>query len=167
MSSNENNYVTLSIASLGDCTIPKPPERPFVIKQTNDISDIVGAQGGPKYKPYLNKPHASQADVYGSTPKSLTWTRNVRDNQLYIDDIEGTRHSVKDRMMRTNRHVNPLAPEYKLPAYVPVEYPPTKFIKDPLDHSDIEGCHVVRKAAKEVHDIMKIDDIPGVRSRKL
>lgn len=157
----------MSIASLGECTIPKPNEKPFEIKKINDTSDISGAKSGPKYKPYFNKPQFLQSDVNGSTSKSLTWSRNVRDNQLYIDDIDGTRHAVKDRMMRTERHVDPLTPNYPLPAYVPIEYPVPKFIKDPLNISDIDGSRTMLKKQFATRDTMKIDDIDGSRSKKL
>ena len=43
------------------------------------------------------------------------------------------RFVIKDRMMKTNRHVNPLEPEYSLPSYATAEIPETKFIKDPFE----------------------------------
>lgn len=153
----------MSIASLGDATLPRPSKRPFQEKRTNDISDISGATSGPKYERFYNKPQPQQSDVAGSTSKPLSWSRNVRDNSLYIDDIEGTRHTVKDRMMRTTRNVNPLQPEYKLPSFVPAENPVPKFMKDPQYHEDIDGSTVKPKKYFETRDIMNVDDIEGSR----
>eukprot|EP01032_Pedospumella_encystans_P031072 gene31072-35066_t len=157
----------MSIASLGDPTLPKPEPKPFQEKKINDISDIDGSRSGPKYQHYFNKPQFLQSDVQGSTSKALSWGRNVRDNSLYIDDIDGTRHSIKDRMMRTGRHVDPLAPNYALPSYVPAEDPPTKFIKDPQNHSDIEGSFSKTKKYFATRDTMRIDDISGTRPKQL
>ena len=166
MSFQQDQYVTMSIASLGESTLPRRDSRPFQEKKINDISDIDGARSGPKYQHYFNKPQFLQSDVQGSTSKSLSWSRNVRDNSLYIDDIDGTRHSIKDRMMRTSRHVDPLVPAYPLPSYVPAEDPPTKFIKDPLDHSDIDGSYSKPKKQFAPRDTMKIDDIAGTRPKR-
>jgi hypothetical protein len=162
---NPEQYVTMSIASLGESTLPRQDHKVFQEKKTNDISDIDGARSGPKYQHFFNKPQFLQSDVQGSTSKALSWGRNVRDNSLYIDDIDGTRHSIKDRMMRTGRHVDPLVPRYSLPSYVPAEDPPTKFIKDPLDHSDIEGSHSKPKKEFAPRDTMKVDDIAGARPK--
>lgn len=166
MALNPDHYVTMSIASLGEPTLPRPEPRPFQEKKINDISDISGAKSGPKYQHFFNKPQFLQSDVQGSTSKALSWGRNVRDNSLYIDDIDGTRHSIKDRMMRTGRHVDPLAPSYPLPSYVPAENPPTKFIKDPQDHSDIEGSYSKTKKYFATRDTMRIDDIAGTKPKQ-
>lgn len=165
MTDHADHYVTMSIASLGESTLPRNTAKPFQEKKINDISDIEGARSGPKYQHFYNKPQFLQSDVPGSTSKALSWSRNVRDNSLYIDDIEGTRHSIKDRMMRTNRHVNPLVPQYPLPSYVPAEDPPVKFIKDPLDHSDIDGSFPKPKKVFAPRDTMNIDDIQGSKPK--
>lgn len=160
-------YFTLSIASLGDATLPKVDPKPFFEKKINDISDIAGAHSGPKYQHFYNKPQFLQSDVHGSTSKALSWSRNVRDNSLYIDDIDGTRHSIKDRMMRTGRHVDPLEPSYPLPSYVPAEYPVPKFVKDPQNHSDIDGSFAKPKKYFSTRDTMRVDDIAGSKPKPL
>ena len=166
MASNPDQYVTMSIASLGQSTLPRPEQKPFKEKVINDISDIEGAKSGPKYQPFFNKPQFLQSDVHGSTSKALSWGRNVRDNSLYIDDIDGTRHSIKDRMLRSGRHVNPLEPNYPLPTYVPAENPEVKFIKDSLDHSDIDGSYSKPKVQLATRDTMRVDDIAGSRPKQ-
>ena len=155
--------MTMSIASLGDATLPKPEPKRFQVKAINDISDIDGARTGPKYPHFYNKTQPSQSDVPGSTSKALTWSRNVRDNSLYIDDIEGTRHTIKDRMMQTKRHVNPLTPDYPLPSFQSAEHPVPKFIKDPLHHDDIDGSTIKPKKQFATRDILAVDDIEGAR----
>jgi hypothetical protein len=166
MAHNPEQYVSMSIASLGDCTLPRQNNKPFQEKKINDVSDIDGARSGPKYQHFFNKPQFLQSDVQGSTSKPLSWARNVRDNSLYIDDIDGTRHSIKDRMMRTGRHVDPLAPSYPLPSFVPAEDPVPKFIKDSMEISDIDGTKPKFKKTFAPRDTMNIADIDGARPKK-
>jgi hypothetical protein len=154
-------YTTMSIMSFGASTLPKPTQARFEEKKTNFVSDIDGAKSGPKYKLYFDKPLPQQSDVDGSTSKPLTKTRNCRDNSLYIDDIEGTRHTIKDRMMRTNRHVNPLDPQYKLPSYEASAYPTPRFLKDSMRLDDI---HHVEERVYATRDIMNINDIVGAHA---
>lgn len=158
----------MSITSYGPSTLPKEGNKllsRFQEKKTNDVSDIDGARSQPKYKHYFSdKPAFMPSDVEGSTSKPLTHTRNTRDNSLYIDDIEGTRFVIKDRMMKTNRHLNPLEPEYNLPSYASAEIPETKFIKDPLNNKDIDGAQVRPKRFYATRDIMAVDDIVGAQA---
>lgn len=154
----------MSIASLGDATLPRRDAPKFQVKRINDVSDIDGAKSGSKYHHRIgNKPQPQQSDVPGATSKPLSWSRNVRDNSLYIDDIEGTRHTIKDRMMQTKRHVNPLNPDYPLASFQKAEVPEMPFIKDPQYHNDIEGSTVQPKKQFATRDIMAIDDIEGSR----
>ena len=161
-----DHYTTMSITSFGASVLDnqKAPEKRFVVKKTNDISDIEGASSQSKYAKLYGKPQFQQSDVPGSTPKSLTHSRNCKDLQLYLDDIEGTRHAIKDRMMRTQRHVNPLVPEYPLPTYLPVELLEPKFIRDSLTVSDIDGAQVRVKKEFETRDIMSVSDIVGAQA---
>lgn len=159
-----DHYTTLSIASLGAATLSKPDPKPFAVKQINEIGDIDGARSSTKYKHFYNKPQFLQSDVPGSTSKVLSHSRNVRDNSLYIDDIEGTRHTIKDRMMRTNRHVDPLMPQYNLPSYVSSDPPHPKFIKDQMDLSDIEGTAPRVKKVFSTRDNISVTDIEGAQA---
>eukprot|EP01038_Epipyxis_sp_PR26KG_P014376 gene14376-19281_t len=154
----------MSITSFGPSTVPEPPPKPFVVKQINEIGDIDGARSSTKYKHYYNKPQPQQSDVDGSTPKVLIRGRNVRDNSLYIDDIDGARRTVKDRMMLTNRRVDPLNPDYVLPTFVPNEAPVQKFIKDPQYISDIEGTAPKPKVVFATRDTFSVDDIVGAQA---
>lgn len=156
-------YQTLSITSPGPATLPKTEHKVFQKRDLNDISDIDGAQSGPSYRLYTNKPQFLNSEIEGAVPKQHARTRNCRDNTLYIDDIEGTRHMIKDRMMRTGRHVNPLDPQYPLASYVPVESESTKFIKDPLSIDDIDGTRSRVKKEFPTRNILGVEDIDGAR----
>ncbi len=156
-------YTTMSIMSFGPSTLEKPPPRVFAEKNSMDISDIDGARPKVRYN-YTNKPQFLQSDVAGSTSKILCHGKNSRDNQLYIDDIEGTRHSVKDRMLRSTRHVDPLNPDYKLPSYSEGQFPVNKFMKDSLNHDDIEGSNVKKQAQYAMRDTIGINDIVGAQA---
>jgi hypothetical protein len=160
----DNPYQTLSIASAGLPTLPRP-DKTFISKRDfNDIRDIEGAF--PKPRPcYSNKPLFLNSEIEGAAPKQLIRSRNVRDNSLYIDDIEGTRHTIKDRMMRTTRHVNPLDPIYKVPAFTPCEAEFPKFIRDPLQLSDIDGSRTKAKKLFATRNILDISDIGDSHSR--
>lgn len=164
MQGDDNPYQTMSIATPGPATLPRSDGKRFAVKQTNDISDIDGAHAAPSYRLYTNKPVFTQADIPGSTSKVLCHGRNTRDNSLFIDDIEGTRRMIKDRMMRTNRHVNPLEPVYQLPSYSPLEPSQPVFVRDNIDVSDIEGTKPKPKKEFATRDIMAIQDIEGARS---
>ena len=140
---NDQQYVTMSITSAGPATLPDQirPAKPYQIKDTNNVKDIDGASSSvPYFNKFLNKPLYNTADVPGSTSRALTHSRNVRDLSLYIDDIDGTRHSIKDRMMRTKRHVNPLVPEYELATTFVAELPEPKFLRDSMHNADVEGA---------------------------
>lgn len=160
---SDDSYLTLSITSPGPATLAQPEKKQVAPRNPCDISDIDGASAQPKYKLYANKPIFLNSDIPGAQPKQLIRGRNVRDNSLYIDDIEGTRRTIKDRMMRTNRHVNPLEPDYPIPSYVPIESAPVPFKRDPLNISDIEGTKPKPKKEFAPKDTMSIADIEGAR----
>lgn len=101
MDSTESFYQTLSIASPGETTLPRIEKKSFAARDPNNIQDIDGAQSAPRYRLFFNKPQFLNTDIEGAAPKQHARSRNVRDNTLYVDDIEGTRHTIKDRMMRT------------------------------------------------------------------
>mmetsp|Transcript_7266 Transcript_7266/g.15895 ORF Transcript_7266/g.15895 Transcript_7266/m.15895 type:complete len:487 (-) Transcript_7266:227-1687(-) len=160
-----DQYVTMSIASLGESTLPRGERFMPALKDNLRVDDIDGARSGPKYKAFHNKPQFLQSDVPGATSKDLSWTRNVPDNCLRIDDIDGTRRAIKDRMMRTGRHVNPLQPNYPLPSYVAAEDPAPRFLRDAQDISDIEGCRPRVKNLPAPRDNLRVDDIDGTRPK--
>ena len=164
---NFSEYVTMSVTSAGPATLPdqKRPPRPFAIKQTNNVSDIDGTMSTIPYADrYSNKLQSNSADIAGSVSRPLTHSRNVRDMSLYIDDIDGTRHSIKDRMMRTKRHVNPLVPEYDLPTFVPARIPEFPFLRDSLNNDDVEGSTTKPLQKFQVRDNISTADIMGAQA---
>jgi hypothetical protein len=101
-----------------------------------------------------------QRDIPGTTPKVLipqqlsssnyqlsTYIEPVPDRSkhihkqsdpLYIDDIEGARPKCTD--FRTRRVVDPLCPKYLLPSASEIVVDPGhKFIRDPMEITDING----------------------------
>ena len=159
-------YVSMSITSAGSSTLPdQKPHRPvYATRDINRCNDIEGATSSVPYaSKYTNKPD-NMPDVDGSVSKSQTHTRNVPDLSLHIDDIDGTRHSIKDRMMRTKRHVNPLVPTYELPKYIPSSIPETKFIRNNLDTADIDGSQPKPAKVFEPRDTMTTRDIEGAQA---
>lgn len=59
-------------------------------------------------------------------------------SSLKTDDIEGAQPHSKE--FRTNRSVDPLEPDYKLPAVEEKPVTPPRFLRDQIDISDIEGA---------------------------
>ena len=156
----------MSITSSGPCVLEnqKKPSPIFLTRDNMFTGDIEGATSSVPYgQKYCNKPPRLENDIPGSSSRSLTHTRNVQNTALYLDDIEGTRHTVKDRMMRTKRHVNPLVPEYPLPSSVPADLPEVKFLKDTMNISDIEGSSAKPIRKYETRDTMSTGDIVGAK----
>ena len=163
-----NPYQTMSITSFGTATLPdqKRPVIQYATRSINSVADIDGAQSTKFGDRYTNKPQFLNAEISGATSKPLTHARNVEDKQLYLDDIEGTRHSIKDRMMRTKRHVNPLVPDYNLPNFHVTSIPETKFVRDTLDITDIDGTkpRPAKTNLFKVRDTMNTTDIVGAQA---
>jgi len=67
-------------------------------------------------------------------------------------------------MLRTERHVNPLMPQYKLPGYVSAEPHQPKFIHDNIDCSDIDGSQPRVRKLFPPTDKLSVDDIEGARA---
>jgi len=143
MDSDVDFYTSMSNTSFGPSTLPKSVSiiNQIQTRKINDVSDIDGAQATNKFSRVRFKPDfTSNADIPGTVPKILHRTTNKPDNTLNVDDIDGARHFIRDRMLTTNRHINPLEPNYKLPSFnKPDPYIP-KFIRDSYNVSDIEGA---------------------------
>jgi len=64
---------------------------------------------------------------------------NRPDNQLYLDDIKGTKPKINK--FETNRAPsNPLEPVYKIPTFAKAENYNPKFLRDSYQVHDIEGA---------------------------
>ena len=164
MDAPDDLYFSMSIASFGSSTIPLVT-RERAVRITNQISDIEGAsRTATKYERYSNKP-IPVSDIPGSTSRPLTRTRNTIDNTLNVDDIEGARARVTDKMNMTRRRVNPLSPDYDLPSFEPAKPYEPKFLRETMDFSDIEGTKtrpLLRVAPRD--NTNRTDDILGSSS---
>lgn len=162
----ETNYNSLSLASFGPATLDDSKRREVVLNKRDsfDPSDIEGTRFVNKHERFANKYNTVEPPISGSTSKVLSKSRNVRDNTLYIDDIEGTRRKVKDRMARTNRHVDPLQPQYELPRYVATEPVIPKFVRDEFLIDDIEGTRSKPLYPNRPKDILSVNDIEGAKA---
>jgi hypothetical protein len=165
MEDDGDRYFSMSITSAGPSTLPKNIENSFAPKITNDVSDIDGAtRTASRYERFVNKPlHNDAYDVPGSKSKPLTHSRNVRDNSLYVDDIDGTRPFIKERILMTKRQVNPLNPEYPLPSFASTEPYEPKFIRDTLDIRDIDGSRSKPLHRSNTRDTYSNSDIVGAQ----
>lgn len=162
--SDPNMYRTMSICSLGPTTVPS--EKRSFARDTDPLAkDIDGSQPSNRYAKFLNKPSFyDTADVQGSKSMTLHKTRNGPvDNTLRVDDIDGARARVRDKFLQTNRHIDPLNPNYNLPSFSPAEPHVPKFIRDPLSISDIDGTKSTPLAKYDMRTMNKIDDIEGTQ----
>ena len=162
-------YTGMSIAVPGLSTLPDQKKKQASLgppRDINSVADIEGATSAVAYgEKYKNKPtFTGNADIEKSRPAPLKKERNVRDLSLVIDDIEGTRRTVTDRMMRTSRHVNPLNPDYQLPSCNPVVVPEPRFLRDAHDVSDIEGAKAQPRREVKTRDIMSNEGVVGAQA---
>eukprot|EP01035_Chromulina_nebulosa_P017405 gene17405-22954_t len=162
--SQDEEYLTLSIASIGPATLPNVSTKVHALHKTNDISDIEGSKYESKYEKYTNKPAYNPLDVPGSQPRQLIKPRNGPNYSLYIDDIEGSRYAIRDKMLLSKRHIDPLVPEYKLPSYIPAIPYEQKFIRDNIDVSDVDGTKSKPLYYRKTRDSYKVDDIDGTKA---
>ena len=157
----------MSIASPGPSTLPDQKRMPVHhhVRNINSVEDIDGAVSSVPYgNRYTDKPQPSQDDVAGSRSRPLTRERNVRDLNLFVDDIDGTRHAIRDRMMKTSRHVDPLNPKYQLPSAMPVDPLIPKFIRDNMNVDDIDGAKAKPPKKFQVRGNMSTADIIGAQA---
>jgi hypothetical protein len=162
-----DQYIAMSIASPGPSTLPDQKRAPVQLatRNINSVTDIDGAVSSIPYgSRYTNKPQLSQDDIQGSRSRPLTREKNVRDLSLFVDDIDGTRHAIRDRMMKTSRHVDPLNPQYKLPSVMPADIPAPKFLRDNLNVNDIDGAKARTPKKFQVRDTMSAADIVGAQA---
>ena len=165
--SDPDQYVTMSIASLGASTLTQRNNPNFVERKTNDISDIEGTCYASKYEKYSHKQPYQSSDIPGSTPKQLIRTlKNVTDNTLQVDDIPGTRFFIRDKMLATKRSINPLNPQYNLPKFKQIDSLKTHFIRDNIDYTDVEGSTVPIKdySHKIIRNQLDTNDIEGTKA---
>jgi hypothetical protein len=164
---SSNSYATMSIASLGPSTLTSydsKPTKAFIPKPTEIFSSGSEAKTFSSTSSLRSKQSINDiSDIDGAQPKQYR-QRNYVSNGLKIDDIDGTKARVHDRFLRTNRHVDPMNPSYKLPTTEITPYEPPKFQRDTLEIDDIPGTRPKQRAVIANRDALHIDDIEGSRS---
>lgn len=156
-------YASLSIASFGDSTLPKETKRVWATKDTNRTSDIDGAQ--PSATKVWKKPDLwNNSDVDGARPPPVHRERNVANNSLRVDDIDGAQAKIRDKMLLTNRHINPMVPEYKLPKHSAAANVEPKFLRDTLNISDIDKAKPSTPRIFDMRDPISVQDIVGAQA---
>ncbi|OMJ66251.1 hypothetical protein SteCoe_36973 [Stentor coeruleus] len=109
----------------------KRPRESFSLK----TDDIPGAKSYLKSYQYTNKPSYtnSTSGIEKSSSQSISFI--------------------------TNRQINPLNPDYKLPSSLPKNYTPPKFIRDTLDVHDIQGTSAKNLNKTQIRNSLDISDI--------
>jgi hypothetical protein len=163
--SNSNSYATMSIASLGPSTLSEPLSRPKVAFISKPIEAFSSSNNSSRNIFQSSSKHSLNdvSDIDGAQPKQYR-ERNYVSNGLKVDDIEGTKARVHDKMLWTKRHVNPLNPSYQLPSAELEPYEPPKLLRDNLFIDDIPGTRTKQRAIVPNRDTLHIDDIEGARS---
>lgn len=161
---SDNMYVSMSIASYGPPTLPREEKKTFATKQSNATEDIDGAR--PRTTKVWTKPDLwDTRDVSGSQSKALHHQRsNAPDNSLRVDDIDGAQAKIRDKMLLTKRHTNPMEPQYRLPQAA--EAPPyqPKFLRDSQDISDIDRACPMVPVKYATRDPISVQDIVGAQA---
>ncbi len=153
----------MSIASLGPATLEKPkPRFPNGIRRDDIIEpEINFTRTFTQFRSTFN----STADIAGATPSgNYSHLRNSFHTLLEIDDIEGTRARVTEKMHLTKRRVNPLEPHYPLPSAITEPEPPPKFLRDSMSVQDIDGAQVKNRTLSTIRDTMSTIDIDGAQA---
>jgi hypothetical protein len=163
------SYCTMSIASLGPPTL-QAGEAPSKLRFENGISKPP-AEPLPECTNFtktfngFRSTFNSSADIEGASPKrGRAFSNQAPRNLMCIDDIEGTRAKVRDSMFLTNRHVDPLAPQYNLPSFVPEEPIIPRQLRSTMDISDIEGSCAKVYRHRQTRDNLTTTDIEGAQA---
>lgn len=165
MSTNTlGNYESMSIAASGNPCLEQATKKVFQERITNYLEDIDGSQHKNKYEKFYRDTIImnSTGDDSIISRNKQTRRENVRD-ALFIDDIDGVRRRVKDKMIETKRCINPLEPDYKLPEIEIRVHTPPRFLRDSTRLDDIVGSSPVPLYRSKQRDPLKISDIPGTK----
>eukprot|EP01036_Dinobryon_divergens_P012438 gene12438-16761_t len=156
----------MSIGSGAVTTIPNKTKNFARDRNPADCGDIDGAKPSNRYTRYLGKPDLfNNFDIDGSSSMTLHKPRNGPvDSSLRVDDIDGAKARIRDKFHFTKRYVDPLNPDYPLPSFTKPEPYVPKFIKDPLDKSDIDGAQVKPLVKYDVRTVNRTDDIEGAQA---
>lgn len=139
---------------------------------TNRTDDIDGATVGSgryarqkanRQKKEMNRANFfTTADIEGAQAKPLHRHTN-KPNFFSTRDIDGAQP--KRNHFHTARRVDPLDPKYTLPKSEPIEPAPTRFLRDSMDYSDVEGTKSAKYYRWKQRDSHNVDDIEGASAK--
>ena len=150
------DYTTLSIASLGSSTLTNMKNRSLYYKNEN-TNEINNDKKLEKKETHITN---DITDIEGARP-TIRKERNYISKSLIVDDIDGAKARFKDRFLQTQRHINPLVPEYQLPSSYVAPSEPPPFKRDGLMIDDIEGTRTRQKKIYPGRNPLQVDDIDG------
>ena len=95
----------------------------------------------------------------------LHFALNKKETNLTNDDIAGSKpQCVKFTTKR--EPCNPLEPVYKLQSFEYVPPPVPKFIRDSIQHDDIDGSKTRKPVERPEKEIMRTTDIEGAQAKQ-
>ena len=102
-------------------------------------------------------------DIAGAKPflKSYQYTNKPDFTNSTAGIDKSTPHA---KNLQTNRQINPLVPEYKLPTSQNRPYTPPRFIRNSMDMSDIAGTTPSTIQRNLLRNTLDVSDISNVRS---
>lgn len=154
----EKNYQSMTLQTV-------PVEHHIIRTQNENFSlrtdDIDGARAKP-FTGKLRNTFYDTTDIEGSSPQNSYDITKPPFDIMGHDDIEGSKPRIRRNMPHSNRHTNPLNPNYELPKTKQEPPPELPFIRDNINYDDIPGVHPRSyKPVKPARDIMKVSDIEG------
>ena len=104
-------------------------------------------------------------DIVGSKPRNMHVGLNRGYTSMNTDDIPGSKPDLNK--FKTGREAcNPLNPTYKLQSVEFIPPPIPRFIRDNIDHRDIDGAKPKKMKAYAMRDGHNVNDIVGARPKK-
>ncbi|KAA0151135.1 hypothetical protein FNF27_05629 [Cafeteria roenbergensis] len=172
MSIASRGVATVTAAELAGTGARGSTRRAPQLRAVNQTQDIAGATS----KRLMGRFGHNRSDFYGTgdiegAAPSNRLSREVRKESTInrTDDIDGARPS--RRTFRTSRRVNPLDPQYDLPAAPARPVTPPRFVRDAMDNTDIAGAQAPVPASQRPVAARRaptdVSDIPGAVSRAL
>ena len=155
-------YSTMSIASLGPATFP-PPRR---YTRSRNAAEFLSPALDDRKRPVLLKPDLLMdiSDIPGTRSKILHHPRQGYAPEIFVGYNARSDIICPNYMLKTKRHIDPLAPEYPLPAYEPALPVIPKFVLDSFKVDDIDGAKPRRSKPIAERKTLNIDDIEGARA---
>jgi hypothetical protein len=128
-------YTSMSIASLGASTFPRP--EPYVRTTGEDYNlTTIPAEDTLRRGPLLARPNLllQVDDIDGSRSKTLHRSRRGFESSDLFKGYSGRSDLIcPNGMTKTERRVDPLNPMYALPSYKPLDPAIPKFTRDSFD----------------------------------